>query len=100
MTLCKYDFSYLASNYTHNSFVTVRTCSDLYTSLTQTLVNDYAGVIFPVFKYLNVYVTKSTVGVIDLLKGPSSTLMTCSESFRFNPNYVNRYRPKIILYLP
>ena len=32
-------------------------------------------------------------------KYPSSASMTCSEMFRFNPNDVNRYLPKIILYL-
>ena len=40
------------------------------------------------------------MGFVDPLKGPSYALMTCSEDFIFNPNYVNRYRPKIILYLP
>ena len=52
------------------------------------LVKDYPGVIYPVFKSLNIYLPKSTTGVVDPLKGPSSASMTCSENFRFNPNYV------------
>ena len=40
------------------------------------------------------------MGVVEPLKGPSSALMTCLDNFRFNPDYVNRSCPKIILYLP
>ena len=40
------------------------------------------------------------MGVVYPLKGPSSALMTLSEIFKFNPNYVNIYCPKIISYLP
>ena len=40
------------------------------------------------------------MGVVDPLKGKSSALMTFSENFRFNPNYIDRYRTKIISYLP
>ena len=35
------------------------------------------------------------MGVLDPLKVTSSALMTCSEFFRFNPNYINICRPKI-----
>ena len=38
--------------------------------------------------------------VIDLLKGPSSDSMKCSENFIFNTNYVNGSCPKIVLYQP
>ena len=48
---------------------------------------------------LNSYVPRSTMVAVDPLKGPSSDLMTCSENFRFNHNYVNRSLPKIISYL-
>ena len=48
----------------------------------------------------NIYVPKSTMSVLDPLKGPSSASMTCLTNFKFNPNYVNISRPKIILYLP
>ena len=37
----------------------------------------FSGVIFPVFKTLNIHVPKSTMGVVDPLKGPSSASMTC-----------------------
>ena len=37
---------------------------------------------------------------VDPIKGPSSALMMCSETFKFNPNYVNSSLPKIISYLP
>ena len=40
------------------------------------------------------------MGVVAPIKGPSSALMTCSGNFIFDPNYVNRYHPKIISYLP
>ena len=40
------------------------------------------------------------MGAVDSIKGPSSALMTCSDNFKFNPNSVNRYIPKIISYLP
>ena len=40
------------------------------------------------------------MGAVDPLKGPSYALMACLEKFTFNPNYVNRYIPKIISYLP
>ena len=51
-------------------------------------------------KYWNINIPKSNMGVEELLKGPSSVLMTCSKHFRFDHNYVNRSFPKIILYLP
>ena len=38
--------------------------------------------------------------VVDPLKGPSSALIMCSENFKFNQNYVNISRPKIISYPP
>ena len=38
--------------------------------------------------------------VVDPLKFPSSALMTSSDSFKFNPSYVNRSCPNIILYIP
>ena len=56
--------------------------------------------VFPVFKILNIYVPKSTMGVVDALKSPSSASMTCLENFEFNLNYVKIFRPKIISYLP
>ena len=64
------------------------------------MVIDSSGEIFPVFKYLNTYVPKSTMGVVYSLKFPSSALMTYSDNYIFNPNYFNRSRPKIISYLP
>ena len=64
------------------------------------MVNDSSGVIFPVLKYLNGYVPESTMGVVDPLKGPSSSLMTWSDNFKFNSNYDNISFPKIILYPP
>ena len=74
----------MASNITCNRFISVRTCYDSYTSPTQELVNNSSGVISPVFKYLNIYVLKLTMGVVDPLKGPSSASMTCSENFKLN----------------
>ena len=55
---------------------------------------------FPVFKSLNKYVPKSTKILVYPLNGPSSALMTLSENYIFNPNHVDRSRPKIISYLP
>ena len=40
------------------------------------------------------------MGVVDPFNIPSSDLVTCSDNFRFNPNYVNISLPKIISYLP
>ena len=40
------------------------------------------------------------MGVVEHLKGPSSDLVTYSENSRFNPNYINRYCPNVVLYLP
>ena len=59
-----------------------------------------SGVIFSVIKYLNIYVPRSTMYVVYPLKFPSYALMTCSESFKFNPNFLNRSCPQIISYLP
>ena len=39
------------------------------------------------------------MGAVDPLKGPSSDSMKCSESFKFNSNYVNRSCTKITSYL-
>ena len=91
---------YLAYNITRNCFEAVHACSDSYTSSKEALVNNSSDITFPVFKYLNIYVPKSTMGVVDPLKGPSSALMPCSENLRFNPNSVNIYYPKIISYPP
>ena len=79
-----------------NRFVEVRTWYDSNTSTTQALVKDYSGVIFPALKYLKIYVPKSTIGVVDTLKGQPSDLMTCSEILIHNTNYVNKYCHKII----
>ena len=38
--------------------------------------------------------------VVNPLKVPSLTLMTCSDIFKFNPSSANRSRPMNILYLP
>ena len=46
------------------------------------------------------YAPKTTMGVVDPLKGPSYALVACSEKFRLNHNSVNIYLPKIMLYLP
>ena len=62
---------------THNNLVAVHTCYDSYTASTQASVNDDSGLIFPIFKPLNIYITKSTMGAVDPLKGPTSDLMTC-----------------------
>ena len=40
------------------------------------------------------------MGVVDPLRGPSSASMTCSDRFKFNPNYVNISCPNTIFYLP
>ena len=74
----------------------VRTCSGSYIYLTLALVNYSSVVILPVFKFLTTYISKSTMGVADSSKGPSSASITCSENFKFNPNYVNRYFTKIL----
>ena len=63
-------------------------------------MNNYSGVIYPVFKSLNSYVPRSTMSAVDPLKVPSSVLITCSDHFEFNPNYVNTSLPNIISYLP
>ena len=42
---------------------------------------------------------KSTMVVVDCSKSQSSALMRCLDNFKSNPSYVNRYRPKTILYL-
>ena len=54
----------------------------------------------PVFKSLNTSALKSTIGSISPIKGPSYASMTCLEIFRFISNYVNRFLPKIMSYLP
>ena len=40
------------------------------------------------------------MGAVDPLKCPSSDSLTWSESFKFNPNYVNISCFNIIFYLP
>ena len=40
------------------------------------------------------------MGVVNPFKVPSSALIQCSKNFRFNPNYVNIFIPKIMSYLP
>ena len=57
---------------------------------------DSSVVIFPVFKYLNMYVPKSTMGVVYPLKVPSTALMTYLEIFKFTRISVHRYRLNII----
>ena len=52
------------------------------------------------FKSLNIYAPKSTIGDVDPIKGPSYASMTCSENFTFNTNSIYRSLPKIISYLP
>ena len=64
------------------------------------MVNNSSGVILLVFKSLNSYIPKSTMGVVDPLKGPSSDSMKWSDNFKLNSNYFNISRPKIISYLP
>ena len=64
------------------------------------MINDSSGVILPIFKYLNIYISKSTMGYVYPLKGPSSDSMTCSENLKFNPISVNRSCFKITSYLP
>ena len=86
----------MAYNITGTRFVSVFTCSDSYKSSTQESVNDSSGVIFSVFKYLNIYIPKPTMDIVDPLKGPSPASMTCSDNFEFNPNAVNIPRLKII----
>ena len=49
---------------------------------------------------LNSCVPKSTMGAVHPLKPPSSDLMAWSENFRFNYNYVDKYLPRIIFYIP
>ena len=39
------------------------------------------------------------MGVVDPIKCPSFASLTCSEDFRFNPNYIHRSHPMIISYL-
>ena len=63
-------------------------------------VKNSSGVIFPVFKYLNPYVTISTIGFVYPSKVPSSTSMTLSENFKFNTKAVKRYLPKTMSYMP
>ena len=77
-----------------------RLVADSYNSLKEAPVNNYSGLIFPVFKSLNMYVPKSTIGAIDHIKEPSSALITLSEDFIFNTNSFNRYLPNIMSYLP
>ena len=57
------------------------------------------GLIFPVFKSLNSYLSKSTMGDVEPFKGPSSAPIMCSDSYRFSTNYGNRSLPSIISYL-
>ena len=64
------------------------------------MVNNYLGIIFSAYKYLNTDVPKSNMVVVYPLKVPSLYLMMCSEYFKFDINYVNRSLPKIISYLP
>ena len=37
------------------------------------------------------------MGAIEPFKGRSYTLMTCSNNFIFNLNYIHKYLPKIML---
>ena len=40
------------------------------------------------------------MSVVDPFEGPSYALMARSDNFKFNPNHVQIYCPKIISYLP
>ena len=64
------------------------------------IVLGYGGVEATVFKCLNIYLPKSTMGIVDPLKGPPSDSMTCSDNFILNHNSVNISGPKIISYIP
>ena len=44
-------------------------------------IKDSSVVVLPVFKTLNLYVTKSTIGDAEPFKGPSPHMVTCSENF-------------------
>ena len=57
----------------------MHTCSDSYISSMYEFVRDYSVVNLPVFKSLNVYVPKSSMGSVEPLKGPSPAPMTCLE---------------------
>ena len=84
----------------HICLVKVQTCSDSYISSTCAFINNYLGVIIPVFTYMNSYVPESTMGADEIFNGTSSTLLTCSEFFRFNHIYVHIYLPEIMSYIP
>ena len=64
------------------------------------IINDSSGVIFPVLKYFNSCVPKSTMDSVNHLKGPSSVLMTWFDNFRFNHNSVKKFFLRIKSYLP
>ena len=56
----------------------------------------FFGLILPVFKYLNSYVPKSTMGAVDPSNDPSPPPMMSLEINKFDTNTVNRYPPNII----
>ena len=70
-----FNLPFLLFKITRNISVEVRTCYDLFISSPQALINDYLGVISPVFKILNSHVPKSTMVANDPFKVPSSTSM-------------------------
>ena len=64
------------------------------------MVNNSSGVIYPVSKSVNLYVPRSTMGSVYPLKYPLYPPMAWLDHFLFNPNYINRYLPNIISYIP
>ena len=59
--------------------MSVCTYSASYNSSKKGLVNNYSGLIFPVFKSLSMYAPKSKIGAVDTVKRLSSASMMCSE---------------------
>ena len=75
-------------------------CSVSTNSSTYAFMKYSSGVILPVVKALNVYLTKSIMGAVIYFKCLPPRYMTCLENFKFNPNDINGYLPNFILNLP
>ena len=65
-----------------NHLVELRMCSDSSYSSLYPFAKYPIGVITPVLKYLNTYVPKSIIRVVDPSKGPSPSLLFCLENYK------------------
>ena len=90
----------MASNIVRNNSVEVQTCYGSNNYPAYVVIKYLSVVVLPVFKYLNLHVSKSIMGEVDHFKGPTTALMKCFILKRLNTNTVNICLTNITFYLP